>query len=537
MTVTTAVAGKATSPRRRVLGNSLLAAVVLVGICTPTRIIAVEMRLIGMRALPKAGQFQGTVVGGLSGLDYDSSADRWLAVSDDKSEHGAARAYVVKLDYDEQRFTAAGIDDVIIFRQPDGRTYPDRVSQAAHGGEVPDFESLRLDPADGSLWYSSEGDRQLRMQPFVRHAARDGRYLGELPLPAHFRFSSDGLTGPRANLVFEGLSFAPDGQSLWVALEAPLIEDGPIPTPEHGALTRFTRFSRDGQVLEQLLYPLDPIPVAPAPGKFADNGVSELLAMRDGGLLVLERSGSQGADGTYRFHVRLYAAEGVGTATKRLLVNFDDLRPEGSDNLEGISWGRKLPNGHDTLVLVSDDNFNATQSTQFWIFEVLPTASAANPARQWDATFAGVVQDAHRIAGFVGPYRWLSNYYVSPVTYEGRSYGSSEAAYHASKFPEAERDEFIRLDPDASKKLSRRKTFDQAWWDTRKEQVMREITRAKFTQNPGLAAKLLATGDRELEELNWWGDKFWGTVQGEGKNRLGKILMEVRAELRAGRQP
>ena len=52
-----------------------------------------------------------------------------------------------------------------------------------------------------------------------------------------------------------------------------------------------------GQVLEQILYPLDPIPVAPAPGKFADNGVSELLAMSGGGLLALERSGTQGADG------------------------------------------------------------------------------------------------------------------------------------------------------------------------------------------------------------------------------------------------
>lgn len=499
------------------------------------------MRLIGMRALPKAGQFQGTTVGGLSGLDYDRTADRWLAVSDDKSEHGAARAYVVRLDYDEQRFAAARIDDVIIFRQPDGRTYPDRVSQASHGGEVPDFESLRIDPADGSLWYSSEGDRQLGMQSFVRHAARDGRYLGELPLPAHFRFSTAGHAGPRPNLVFEGLSFAPDGQSLWVALEAPLIEDGPIPTPEQGALTRFTRFSRDGQVLEQILYPLDPIPVAPAPGKFADNGVSELLAMSGGGLLALERSGTQGADGAYRFHVRLYSAEGKGTAAKQLLVNFDDLRPEGSDNLEGISWGRKLPNGHDTLVLVSDDNFNATQATQFWVFEVLPTADTAAPSpkpqRQWNDFFEGVVHDERRIAGFVGPYGWLSNYFECPVSYEGRAYGSSEAAYHASKFPEAERDEFTRLAPDASKKLSRRKTLDQAWWDARKERVMREITQAKFTQNPDLAAKLLATGDRELEELNWWGDKFWGTVQGEGRNMLGKILMEVRAELRAGHQP
>lgn len=160
---------------------------------------------------------------------------------------------------------------------------------------------------------------------------------------------------------------------------------------------------------------------------------------------------------------------------------------------------------------------------------------APKPQRQWDDMFEGVVHDDRRIAGFVGPYRWLSNYLPCPVIYEGRAYGSSEAAYHASKFPEAERDEFTKLDPDASKKLSRKKTVDQTWWDARKERVMREITVAKFTQNPELARKLIETGDRQLEELNWWGDKFWGTVQGEGRNVLGKILMDVRATLRAKR--
>lgn len=163
-------------------------------------------------------------------------------------------------------------------------------------------------------------------------------------------------------------------------------------------------------------------------------------------------------------------------------------------------------------------------------------ADATKPQRQWDDAFEGVVHDDRRIAGFVGSYRWLSNYLPCPVTYEGRAYGSSEAAYHASKFPEADRDEFTRLDPDASKKLSRKKTVDQAWWDARKERVMREIVTAKFAQNPELARKLLETGERHLEELNWWGDKFWGTVQGDGQNVLGKILMEVRAGLRA-KQP
>jgi hypothetical protein len=59
---------------------------------------------------------------------------------------------------------------------------------------------------------------------------------------------------------------------------------------------------------------------------------------------------------------------------------------------------------------------------------------------------------------------------------------------------------------------------------------MTEIIRLKF-QNPGLKAKLLATGNQELIEGNTWGDCYWGVCEGNGQNHLGKILMQVREEL------
>ena len=61
---------------------------------------------------------------------------------------------------------------------------------------------------------------------------------------------------------------------------------------------------------------------------------------------------------------------------------------------------------------------------------------------------------------------------------------------------------------------------------------MYELCKAKFTQNEDLKEKLLATGNDILEEGNTWGDRVWGTVNGVGENRLGKILMRVREELR-----
>ena len=160
-----------------------------------------------------------------------------------------------------------------------------------------------------------------------------------------------------------------------------------------------------------------------------------------------------------------------------------------------------------------------------------PSAAPAVKKPKWDEKFDGVVHDAKKIGGFVGEYRWLSNFFMCRVEWEGRTYTSSEAAYQSGKYPPAERDVFVTLDPDPAKKLSRSKPYDTAVWEARKERTMREVVTAKFKQNRELADKLIATGDRVLEETNWWGDKIWGVYQGEGENKLGKLMMDVRRQL------
>src|SRR3546814_15769164 len=106
-------------------------------------------------------------------------------------------------------------------------------------------------------------------------------------------------TGPRSNLSDEGMTFARDGQSLWVAMEGPLWQAGPVPTPSAGAMARITQYSRGGQMLRQVAYPIEAIPVAPARGKFADHGVTEILAVKDDRFLILKRSEVQNAAGPY----------------------------------------------------------------------------------------------------------------------------------------------------------------------------------------------------------------------------------------------
>ena len=119
------------------------------------------------------------------------------------------------------------------------------------------------------------------------------------------------------------------------------------------------------------------------------------------------------------------------------------------------------------------------------------------------------------INSFTGDYYFLSNFYMAPVSYNGWDYTNNEAAFQAQK---------------TKNRRLKFQLFSQDWEEV-KDKVMYEIVLAKFTQNPDLKEKLLATGDEYLEEGNTWGDTIWGTVDGVGENRLGKILMRVRDEL------
>lgn len=134
-----------------------------------------------------------------------------------------------------------------------------------------------------------------------------------------------------------------------------------------------------------------------------------------------------------------------------------------------------------------------------------------------------------KISKFDGDYRFLSNFYEAPVVYQGYQFTNSEAAFQAAKCPERMA-EFCGLNPGAAKRLGRRVPL-RPGWDSIRDDVMYTVCKAKFLQNPELLQKLCETGDAELVEGNTWGDKIWGVCQGEGENRLGKILMRIRKEL------
>ena len=135
------------------------------------------------------------------------------------------------------------------------------------------------------------------------------------------------------------------------------------------------------------------------------------------------------------------------------------------------------------------------------------------------------------ITSFRGEYAFLSNMYEYPVHAGNVELRCAETLYQMLKTRDREiRKQFIPLSGPAAKQLGRRIQLRSDWNYIRID-VMRYVIRQKFN-DPVMREKLLATGDEEIQEHNYWGDTFWGVYNGRGENWLGKILMEEREKLR-----
>ena len=138
------------------------------------------------------------------------------------------------------------------------------------------------------------------------------------------------------------------------------------------------------------------------------------------------------------------------------------------------------------------------------------------------------------INSFKGNYAFLSNFYPCEINFDGDVYPSVEHAYQASKTTVYSERKNIRLAGGAgiAKQRGKSVTLRREWDDpTFRIETMRSFLQEKFS-DPTLVKILLNTGDEELVEGNWWGDKFWGVCRGKGENHLGKLLMEIRNDLR-----
>ena len=135
------------------------------------------------------------------------------------------------------------------------------------------------------------------------------------------------------------------------------------------------------------------------------------------------------------------------------------------------------------------------------------------------------------IGPFRGEWRFLSNFWQEPR----RRMLTNEHFYQSAKTSNV-RDRALIMrapTPGEAKRIGSQIKIREDWKEIC-DTVMLEGVRTKFYADDTLADMLLATGDEELVELNHWGDVYWGVDHqtGQGQNKFGDILMQVRAEIR-----
>ncbi|MGH2415320.1 MAG: esterase-like activity of phytase family protein, partial [Microcystaceae cyanobacterium] len=235
----------------------------------PTQASSLKLTFLGQAIFPTNTFYQGTQVGGLSGITYNPDLGVYYIISDDRSSINPARFYTATID--PTQFNANGVNSGVTFTgvttllQPDGQP----------------FAAFSLDPEgiallnDNSVYVSSEGEVSTNriINPFVNQFGianiANGQQSQALPIPSQFipqPASIPTTSGVRNNLALESLTVTPDRRYLFTASENALVQDGPTATLTNGSPSRILQYDlATGQPIAQFLYNTDPVALSPNP--------------------------------------------------------------------------------------------------------------------------------------------------------------------------------------------------------------------------------------------------------------------------------
>lgn len=346
------------------------------------------LRFIGDIAFDPETKFEGVPFGGISGIVFDKRNSKLVAISDDRSKKGPARFYHLDLDLSESHFDVK-VSNMFVLKSASAKPFKP--------GQV-DFEGITLTPLN-ELVISSEGDNRPtpRIPPSIMIFNRDGSYKGWVPVPDRYipEHKGEQTQGPRNNMAFESLGITQGGKYLFTATEDTMVQDGATASLDKEGVIRLMRFKRRKSNFKfngEFAYALSKIP--PVPGKVRTrgiNGLVELIPLTKNHIISMERAWTpENRKQTIRiFKVTIHS--GASDVSKRptlvegdfnyvqktLIADLDDYIPllkEGKrklDNIEGIALGPILPNGNQSLIVISDDNFNKRQRTMLMAFEIL----------------------------------------------------------------------------------------------------------------------------------------------------------------------
>ncbi|MFV8466869.1 esterase-like activity of phytase family protein [Flavobacterium sp. LB1P62] len=346
-----------------------------------------SLKFISSLEIPFNQTFQDTKVGGLSGIDYNAKQDLYYLICDDRSVFNDSRFYTAKIRLVENKLESIHFQSVTTLKNETGKNFGNWNTSPT---TATDPEDIRFNPKTNSLVWSSEGarvitaDKLILQNPSINFIDLKGNFLGKAKLPTNLEMQK-AEKGPRNNGTLEGITFDTKHKNIYTNIEEPLFEDGDQANTSKGAFIRLYQFNaKTKKNTAQYAYKLEPIALEPNPkDAFAVNGVSAIQYYGKNQLLVVERSYSAGTqactikvylcDLKKATNVKNYGSiknQNFELASKKLILNMDDLGIF-IDNIEGLTFGPKLANGHQSIIFISDNNFSEMQKTQVLVFELV----------------------------------------------------------------------------------------------------------------------------------------------------------------------
>jgi hypothetical protein len=323
-------------------------------------------------------------VGGISGLAATAVPGEFLGISDD---HDTPRVYRLRMTGSGSTFRVAAVDYIPLRLPPSGPSHldPEGIARSPNGNMLIVSEGM--------------GSAEPRLPPAVLEFGPGGALIRSLPVRDRFVPNETGplVKGVRSNSGFESIAITAAGR-VFVGVESAIVQDGELATFETGTPARIIEYVSRGGRYEpgrEFVHVVEPVHRPPFEVGLAVNGLVELLALDEGTLLALERSfvseagdGGGGMNRIRLFRIDLRGATDVARfdslkdapsftpVAKTLVLDLSrvaGLSPElapSLDNFEAIVFGPRLPGGGVSLILASDDNFNAAQRTWFLLFRV-----------------------------------------------------------------------------------------------------------------------------------------------------------------------
>lgn len=338
-----------------------------------------QLEFLDEYIIPKNIVMDSVLIGGLSDLDFDGKY--FYTVNDIPRDPIIYKMDIVILN---DRIDTIQFVESIKIKHKSKKTKQ----------LVFDSEGLNYNFETETFTLSSEGSINRKKDPFIAEIDKEGNVNKFYKIPDYFLSSNE--KGLRNNGAFEGLSRSMDKKGIWMATELPMISDGPTPKIyKTTSPVRFTYFNKKTLKPEKqfiyILGRLRKMPLLP----FGINGVSGILEIEPNQFLVIERAFSAGhgnrgnrimiylinsknaTNSLDQFILKSKIGKSIIPAEKNVIFDFNSIKKKLShkfaDNIEGIAFGPKLSNGNQSIILISDNNFNtySEQINQVILMELI----------------------------------------------------------------------------------------------------------------------------------------------------------------------